>query len=209
MKEKLVIYGAGGAAKDIIRLIEQIGTYEIIGIVVDESSSASDILGYEILGNHKIVSNFDQIGVVIANGTPLSREQMYLKLNSYTNIYFPNIVHPQVFLHHSVSLGEGIIIEEGVIITSEVILNDFVYINVKSTIAHECKIGSYVTIAPQVAIAGNVHIGEKSYIGINSTVIERRQIGDECFIAAGATVINNVPSKSLVGGVPAKLIKRL
>lgn len=50
---------------------------------------------------------------------------------------------------------------------------------------------------------------KESYVGGNVTIMPGITIGNNVVIAAGAVVTKDVPDNSLVGGVPAKLIKLL
>ena len=52
-------------------------------------------------------------------------------------------------------------------------------------------------------------IGSSCYIGANSTILMGVRLGENCFIAAGGVVTESFPSNSLIGGVPAKVIKKL
>lgn len=52
-----------------------------------------------------------------------------------------------------------------------------------------------------------VIIGENVWIGANVTVVPGVTIGNNAIIAAGAVVTKDVDSNTVVGGVPAKLIK--
>ena len=52
-----------------------------------------------------------------------------------------------------------------------------------------------------------VNIGNDVWIGANTIILDGVEIGDGCVIAAGSVVTKNVKSYSIVGGVPAKLIK--
>ena len=54
-----------------------------------------------------------------------------------------------------------------------------------------------------------IHIGKGVWIGSNATVTKGVTIGDNAVVAAGAVVVKNVESNTVVGGVPAKLIKRI
>lgn len=54
--------------------------------------------------------------------------------------------------------------------------------------------------------SGKVTIGNNVMFGINCTVLKGVTIGDNCFIAAGALVTKDIPSNSIAGGVPAKVI---
>jgi acetyltransferase-like isoleucine patch superfamily enzyme len=50
-------------------------------------------------------------------------------------------------------------------------------------------------------------IGSDVWIGANVSIMSGVTIGDGCVIAAGAVVTDDVEPYSIVGGVPAKLIK--
>jgi acetyltransferase-like isoleucine patch superfamily enzyme len=52
-----------------------------------------------------------------------------------------------------------------------------------------------------------VNIGNKVWIGANATILPGVTIGDGAIVAAGAVVTKDVVPKTLVGGVPARLIK--
>ena len=54
-------------------------------------------------------------------------------------------------------------------------------------------------------------IGNRCLIGINSTILTGAVIGDECIIGAGAVVLERamIPSRSLVLGVPGKIVRQV
>ncbi len=60
-----------------------------------------------------------------------------------------------------------------------------------------------------LGIAKPVTIGNDVWIGGNAVILPGVTIGDNCVIAAGAVVTKDVPSGTLVGGVPARFIKTL
>lgn len=55
----------------------------------------------------------------------------------------------------------------------------------------------------------DIVIGNGVWVGSNVTILGPCVIGDNAVIAAGAVVTNNVPANCIVGGVPAKLIKKI
>jgi len=52
-----------------------------------------------------------------------------------------------------------------------------------------------------------IKIGENCWIGAKVTILDGVEIGDGCIIAAGAVVNKSFPANSIIGGVPAKLLK--
>lgn len=52
-----------------------------------------------------------------------------------------------------------------------------------------------------------INIGNDCWIGAKVTILDGAKIGNGCIIAAGAVVIGNFPDNSVIGGIPAKVIK--
>lgn len=55
----------------------------------------------------------------------------------------------------------------------------------------------------------NVNVGNGCWIGARSTILGGVTIEDSCVVAACACVCKNIDKNSLVGGVPARLIRKL
>lgn len=54
---------------------------------------------------------------------------------------------------------------------------------------------------------GNIIVDDDVWIGHGATILSGVHIGQGAIVAAGAVVASNVPPYSIVGGVPAKVIK--
>lgn len=54
---------------------------------------------------------------------------------------------------------------------------------------------------------GDIEIGDDTWIGFGATILSGVKVGKGAIIAAGAVVTKNVPNYSIVGGVPAKVMK--
>ena len=55
----------------------------------------------------------------------------------------------------------------------------------------------------------SVRLGEGTWVGVNAVVMPGVKLGKCCVVAANAVVTESYPDHSVVGGVPAKLIKTL
>ncbi len=105
------------------------------------------------------------------------------------------------------------------------------YVGMNSIIngfAAKIKIGEHVSIAQNVnimadsgpnaslkmqkvfpLIKGSVIIGDHSWIGANAVIMPNVEVGEFCIIAANSYVNKSYPSYSIIGGTPAKLIRKL
>lgn len=54
-----------------------------------------------------------------------------------------------------------------------------------------------------------ITIGNNCWIGSNSTILSGTILGDHVIVAAGSVVNKQFPDNVLIGGIPAKIIKKL
>jgi len=54
-----------------------------------------------------------------------------------------------------------------------------------------------------------IHIKKNAWIGAGATILQGVTIGENSIVAAGSVVSQNVPDNTIVGGVPAKIIKKI
>ncbi len=113
------------------------------------------------------------------------------------HIYFPRhlFVAENVFVNHNSTFmaAGGIEIGEGTFIGPNV-----------SIITDNHEFGSLQYLHPK-----RVKIGNRVWIGANALILPGVTIGDDAVVGGGAVVTSDVESKTLVGGNPAKVIKKL
>ncbi|TDE31390.1 sugar O-acetyltransferase [Flavobacterium ranwuense] len=54
-----------------------------------------------------------------------------------------------------------------------------------------------------------IHIKKNAWIGANATILQGVTIGENAVVAAGTVVSNDVPDNTIVGGIPAKILKTI
>jgi acetyltransferase-like isoleucine patch superfamily enzyme len=84
----------------------------------------------------------------------------------------------------------------------------------KISIGNNCVIGYNSTVLTHdISVkewkTGNTKIGNNVLIGANSTILAGVTIGDNVVVSAMSLVNKDVPANTMVGGVPAKVIKKL
>ena len=89
----------------------------------------------------------------------------------------------------------GIFIGDGALIGHNVVL---------ATLNHAMSPRDRGTMIP-----APIHIGKNVWIGSNSTILPGVTIGDGAIVAAGAVVTRDVPENTIVGGVPARIMRHL
>lgn len=206
----IVIIGAGGFAREVLQLIQDINAIEqewrFLGFIDDNVSVQGTIVnGYPVLGTTEWLKDKD-VAVAIAIGNPKSKETIYNKIKDFGNS-FPNLIHPNALIGDFNQFGMGNIITAGSILTVNIELHNFIIININTTIGHDVVMEDYCTILPSVCVSGNVHLEKAVMMGTKSAIIQQLKIGAYSIIGAGATVTKDIPGNCTAVGTPAKVIK--
>lgn len=82
-------------------------------------------------------------------------------------------------------------------------------INATAHIGHNVIIGKNVRVGINVCICGSAEIGDGCYIAPGTVIRDHVKIGKSCIIGLGSVVVEDVPEKSVVMGVPARVIRKV
>ena len=195
----IVIIGAGGFAREIAWLIEEINKkklqWNLLGFIDDNYKNIEKNLnGYRVIGDVDCLKNMKKdIYSIIAIGNGKTRKKIIEKLKDRK---FGVLVHPNVSISKSVSIEEGSISCSGNILTVNINIGKHVIVNLDCTIGHDAKIENFSTLLPGVNLSGETIIGECSTLGTGSAIIQGIKIGKNVMIGAGAVVIRDIVDSS-------------
>lgn len=114
-------------------------------------------------------------------------------------------------------------IGEKIKIGNNVGIGEFAYLGGSGglEIGDECIVGQYLSCHPENHNYQNIEIsirhqgvnrkgikiGKNCWIGSKVTILDGVEIGDGCILAAGSVITKSFPDNSIIGGIPAKLLK--
>jgi len=152
----------------------------------------------------KLSSNFntsltmDEIRVRLSEiiGKPIDKSTTIF-IPFYTNYGKHTQIGKNVFINHSCSFLDlgGITIEDDVLIGPKVSL---------TTENHPTNPSERKSL-----ILNSILIKRNAWIGAGAIVLPGVTVGENSIIAAGAVVTKSVPDNTIVGGIPAKVIKTI
>lgn len=104
----------------------------------------------------------------------------------------------------------GAIINTGAKIGEATMVDMNAVVGGRASIGKRCHIGAGAVIAGVIepASAAPVIIEDDVLIGANAVVLEGVHVAHDAVVAAGAIVIEDVPPHTVVGGCPARVLKR-
>lgn len=126
------------------------------------------------------------------------------QIQNNLGIRFDSLIHPRAIISPTAKIGSGSVISAGVIVASSVIIGEGCFIGQGVIFGHDTVLKDYVIVRSGAKLAGHVKVEENAVIGMGATLIENIIIGDNSVVTAGAVVFKNVPSQTIVSGVPAK-----
>ena len=218
--KKLVIVGAGGFAREVRWLAQEITAargpaegYDFLGYVVSDTAKAGPHDSRdETLGDLGWLTSHRQEWDVLALGigNPAPRLKVAHELEAaWGQEAWPALVHPAASLDiASCRIGHGVLLCAGVIGTVNLVFEPFAKADRLCTIGHEAVIGRGACLNPMVSISGGVTIGAGVLVGTGAQVLQYLDVGEGSTVGAGAVVAKPVAPGTTVVGVPAKPLVR-
>ena len=205
----IAVFGAGGFGRETALMIRQINKikpeWNLLGFFDDGISEEVD--GMPVLGDLTTLNGWQkEIYIAVAVANPQIRKKIVTNIiNPY--IRYPVLIHPLCQTgDDNNTFGKGCILTSGCVFTTNIHLDDFVIVNLLSTVGHDVTIGDFSTIMPNCSLSGFDKIGSGCMIGAGARILQNLSIGINVNVGAGAVVTKNVEDNITVAGVPASRI---
>jgi len=189
---KILLIGAGGHCKSCIDVIEQIGEWQIAGIIDRKDSGVTDVLGYPVIGCDddlpELKKQYDYAFVTVGQ---IQSAELKIKLfNRLKSLGFkqPVLISPLAYVSKHAKVGEGSIVMHCAMVNAAAKIGNNCIINSKALIEHDAVIHDDCHISTGASINGVVVVGEQTFVGSHATTKQAIVIPSKSFIKAGSLV---------------------
>lgn len=208
--KKLVIVGAGGFAREVLWLVQEMNKsvenpVQLQGFIGE--CKEDRLGGIPVLGNDNwAFQQLDRdVRFVVAIGASDVRRKTAIRYLEQGFRAF-HLVHPGVQMADDVKLGQGSIICAGAVLTTNVQIGDFTIVNINATVGHDSVLGHFVTVHPGANVSGGVTLADNVELGSGSVVLPGVEAGEGAVLGAGGVALGSLEAGKRYGGVPAREI---
>ncbi len=169
---------------------------------VNEFALRKKLLGFDNanaflrrLDKNSMIPVLRKNGAVIGDNCDIESTLIFHNCMDFSNLIIGNNVH----------IGKNCFFD----LRDRIIIEDNVVISMQTTIIthHDMSKSELSNLYPAKSEA--VLIKKNTYIGARSIILMGVTLSEGSFVAAGSVLTNDVPPYNMVGGVPAKFIKKL
>lgn len=213
MDKDLLIYGAGGAGRELafsLSLETDVErAWHVAGFIDDDTTLwGKTINDIPVRGGFDwLKENGGNVAICLV-ADPHKKQALVQSLKTSKDVVFPLVIAPGSSISNYVDWGEGCLVALAYnYIGVNIKVGDFVFINCGNGIGHDVEIGDYTTVYSHIDISGGTKIGSHCIVGSGATINPDVRIGNNVIVGSGSVVVRDVPDNVIVAGVPAKVIK--
>lgn len=210
---RCVILGAGGHARVVIDALQAIGVGVPHGVLdPDRARWDAQLLGVPILGGDELLPRLAREGVthfvvgVGSVGDSRTRRRLF-ELAMRHGLIPLAVRHPSSVCSRWAKIGAGTVLLPASVVNAGAQVGVNVIVNTGAIVEHDCIIGDHAHVATGARLSGTVSIGEGAHVGAGATIRQHISVGADAVIGAGAVVIDDVESRTVVAGVPARVLQ--
>ncbi len=219
MSQDLIILGSGALAREVAHLVRRINrssseiSWALSAFVTvgDDDGAAGAIDGCPVITDvgELARSGYDGSAAVAAGDPEIGRRMVKQVRDVGMDVHFPVLVDPSVQVEcEDVEMAEGVIVFAGCVFSTGIRLGAFTFVNALCFVGHDVETGSFCRVMPHASLLGGVYLGRNVYVGAHAAIMQYKVIGDDAKVSMGSVVSTNVGAGEIVGGNPARVIKR-
>lgn len=194
-KHPIILIGAGGQARALIDVIEQLDDYKVAGLV-DADHAPGEVLGYPVLGTDADLPELiSQMLYCLISVGQVKQADLRIKLFEQAKqlgAQFPIIVSPTAYVSSNSRIGQGTVVMHQALINVGAKVGQNCIINSQALIEHDAVIGDHCHISTGARINGDVHIGRGCMIGSGAVIKQGVKIVDHVVVGAGALILKDI-----------------
>lgn len=153
------------------------------------------------IGAYAEINALSKNGIILGNNSKIGAFSKVIASGSLSDI------GKGIRIGHNVGIGEYAYLggAGGLEIDDDCIIGQYLSCHPENHIYHDTT----TLIRLQGVERKGIYIGKNCWIGAKVTITDGVNIGNNCVIAAGAVVTKSFAANSVIGGVPAKLLKTI
>ena len=208
MKNRLVIWGAGGHGKVAADTACAIGCYDEIAFLDDHPDRQGElVLGFPVIGMSPVLTGmlpgWELLIAIGDNGLRAEASRHAASLG----FRLATLCHPLAAVSRFANIASGTLIMPRAVINAGAQIGTSCIVNTGAIVEHDCLVEDYVHLSPAVCVGGAARIEECTHLGIGAIVLPGVRIGARAVVGAGCVVRADLPADVVAAGVPARIIR--
>jgi acetyltransferase EpsM len=203
---EVFIFGAGPQGRVLLDIQRSRSDAAVGGFLEDRTDLVgTTVAGVPVLDASAWLARGSRAAtVVIAIGNNLMRMAAGKRVTD-AGYALHTVMHRSATVASDVEIGRGTVLCMQAAVGTGCKLGINVVINTGATLDHDNVVEDGAYLSPGVHSAGKVHVGRNAFIGAGAILLPGVRIGDDAIVGAGSVVLNDVPSRSLSYGTPARM----
>lgn len=211
--QRVVIVGAGGhgqtVAEALFAATDRGGAMRAAGFVDDTPQlRGATLAGLPVLGTLAEAHTLECDGFIVAIGDNRARRDIFDAFTA-AGRHLLTVIHPSAVIATTARIGTGTYVGANAIVGAAAVVGDNAIVNGAGCVGHHNRIGAHAHLGPGVNAAGHVVIGDGCEIGTGANFLPDASVGAWSTVMGGALVAGSFEGGALIGGAPARLLRRL
>lgn len=210
--DRIVIYGAGALAKQIINYNLRYKMFEVVALIDDNAKDNQTFMGYDVLPFGRFMKEWQGVvKIIVSIG--------YVRCNIYRKEAIEKVVAAGYSLYNLIAPGanvwpgcykenDNVLVFDNAFVGVGCHLERGVIISEGAVLSHDINIGEYTFMSDGVVVGGHCYIGQHSFVGLNSTIKSNTTLGKYNIVGCAANVLKDTPDYSVVKGNPGIVEQR-